>query len=278
MTMACCEYRCDGQQETTSGWVRIEELDRVVAMASAALTAKSRHIEAEAAARQAVEAELLTLRRDSSMIRAEQESIVDDETAFIRSQVEALLKTKAVMAREAQELSRANALLTAEVQLLSSELERVTMTPQKATPRKVIGIAKKTHMSAYDATTLTMTPTTPSPPHRLSTSAALGSSPRDAAPSSLGEEVRRLYDAICDEREDPVPRFGKGDTGAERRARERAETIATRAITLAMTLVNESNSGRIGAIIESHTINTTPRPAITLDKFANVIRGDGCAS
>ena len=103
MTMECCGCRC--HQSETSGFVRIEELDRVVAMASAALQAKSRHIEAEAAARQAVEAELTVLRRDTNMIRAKQDTIVDDETAFIRSQVEALLKTKAVMAREAQELT-----------------------------------------------------------------------------------------------------------------------------------------------------------------------------
>ena len=48
----------------------------------------------------------------------------------------------------------------------------------------------------------------------------------------------------------------------ERRAREHAETIATRAISLAMKLLNESNSktgaAAISDIIESNTINKTP--------------------
>ena len=76
---------CQCQVANANGlYVRIEELDRCVAMASAALQAKTRHYEAEVAARAAAEQEVMRLRSKNLL---DQECLVDDETAFIRAQV-----------------------------------------------------------------------------------------------------------------------------------------------------------------------------------------------
>lgn len=83
-----CACRC---RESNGLYVRIEELDRCVAMASEALQAKTRHFEAEETARIAVEQELLRLR---SKLQLDKECLVDDETSFIRSQVKYYHKEK----------------------------------------------------------------------------------------------------------------------------------------------------------------------------------------
>ena len=74
-----------------AGMVSISELDRCVAMASAALQAKTRHIEAEQCARVAVERENLELRAKLARFGDQEGTLlVDDETAFIRSQVRSM--------------------------------------------------------------------------------------------------------------------------------------------------------------------------------------------
>ena len=252
------------------------------------------------------------------------------------------------MSREASELSRANALLTAEVHLLSSELERVTQTPEgrasqhqqqpkidaggvtpiamapgievRGADARAFGEDKENIAPLHAGPTggpaggasslfkkeISMSPflETPSPtrpacgPRCYSEVSSLGASTAGGASASpdpasaarrrdsTDEKVRALYADLKNIRrpDGPDQRDGAGacgpsgagpagpaDSGSgdaedsivakERRAREHAETIATRAISLAMKLLNESNTkggASVSEIIDANTINKTP--------------------
>lgn len=191
------------------------------------------------------------------------------------------------MAKEVAELSRSNALLVAEVQLLNTELERVTKTPSpkpntlKHKPIHQVSSSKPTSALKGNVRTenktskkvpskiIDMTPTTPpSPPspwlhydERMSTRAPIDSQDfskcAKVADRSCSSSPEANLDFVISEADNSV----EGIIAKERRARQHAEKIATRAISLAMNLVNESNMNtrnNSNMIIESSSINKTP--------------------